>query len=119
MEHRIQTYLAALQCLTVLAGSLLLSATLGLFEEILVSAAGRNSSLALARLLAGHGLWLLALPAFWVAATLRGQRLNRPWANRRTILITGTLLLAFLTGLYFLAALLATNPLRVPLSPIS
>lgn len=119
MDHRIQTYLAALQCLMVLAGSLLLSAALRLLEEILVTGHGRDSSLLMARLLASHGLWLLALPALWVLVTVRAQRANRPWADRRAIIFTGTLLLVFLTALYFIAVLLATNPLRVPLSPIS
>ena len=118
MEDRIQTYLAALQCLTVLAGSFLLSVSMRFLEEVLVSGHGRGDSLALARALSSHGLWLLALPALWVAVTLNGKRKNRPWAGRRMILVTGTLLLALLTALYFVAVVIATNPLRSSLQSV-
>lgn len=109
-EHRILAYLTALQCLTVLAGSLLLSVSLRFLEEILVSGHGRGASLTLARVLSGYGWWLLALPALWVALMANGQRKNRPWADRRSILVTGTLLLAFLTVVYFVAVAVATKP---------
>lgn len=119
MNHRTQTYLAVLQVMTVIAGTLLVGTMLQLFERLQVTGAGHRSDLDLARWLAHQGLWLLALPLAWVLAIWYGQRANRPWATRRSVTVTGVLLLGLLTALYFVAIFRATQPLAIPLGVLT
>ena len=96
MRHRIQVYLGALQCLSIIAGAILASASFHHLEEMLYET--DHLPLTPHRMIASCGGLLLILPILWIGLTI--------WADRQDLRF-GSPAFVFISGLTLLVALIA------------
>ena len=99
MEYRAQTYLAALQCLVVISGTILVGFATKNYMPAFVG------TFYLPRTLSIYGPWLLMVPAVWVIATISGERSFR-WATKGFSIATGLAVLGGLAWLFVYGALM-------------
>jgi hypothetical protein len=103
MEYRPQIFLGALQSLAVIAGTLIVSASLHGVEDMFLD--DQNLPLGIPRFVASYGGFLLIVPLLWVVFTIRAERSSVWWASTTFSTFSGIALLLALAGLLGWAAL--------------
>jgi hypothetical protein len=106
MEYRTQTILGAMQGVTILAGTLIVSVAMRVTEQSIVIDPHFGDPFEFPRRVANWGFFLLPLPVLWVLLTLRNERIAQE--SRSATLISGLTLLFGLAILFGWAAVKAT-----------
>lgn len=98
-EYRVQFSFVALQSLLIVGGTLLCGISL---KTMLKQFDPDNTgSLYFLKFVSYYGFLLLVIPTAWAYLTIKAESIGYMWANRRTIFISGFLLIVALAFLYF------------------
>lgn len=109
MEYRAQTYIGAVQLLAVLAGSLILRATVKGLDSLLAPYADTDDPLRILRPLGSYGWMLVLIPIGWVLLTIHGERSNLWWATKPLTIASGVVILLGILTLFGWAGLAASS----------
>ena len=107
MDYRAQTYLGAVQLLAVLAGSLILRATIKGLDDLLIPDIAPDP-LRYLRPLGRYGWMLTLVPIAWVVLTIRAERSGLWWASKPLTVGSGLIILLGLVALFGWAGLSAS-----------
>jgi hypothetical protein len=100
MEYRNQTYIGAVQLLAVLAGSLILRATVKGLDESFSPYVDVEDPFTFLRPLGQYGWILVLIPISWVFLTIYGEQSDIWWSTKSLTIVSGVMILLGIVTLF-------------------
>jgi hypothetical protein len=107
-EHRAQVYLVSIQSLVVIAGCMVVTATIKMLDEGILASSQWGKVLLAVR---SAGILLLLLPALWAILTVRLERSETGWWSRAWTLASGVALAVGLAWFFVECVVMSFSPM--------